>query len=106
MNIGLQVLKAKLRGFHLAGATYSRRISRAEKERKHRLWEAKRRLGSHCRNHLIAYSLLRGTPYSAIEQCAPNNRPNPHVILEIMLQHATWDQNKDLDLSRVEKLLT
>ena len=40
--IGLQVLKAKLRGFQAAGTTISSRISTSKKERKHRLWNQKR----------------------------------------------------------------
>lgn len=105
-SIGLQVLRAKLRGFHAAGTTISSRISRSEKERKHKLWDAKRELGSHCRYHLVAYGLLRGVPYDQIEKCATQNKLNPKVVLEIMLAHADWKQRKGLDLAKVESLLT
>lgn len=104
-SIGLQVLRAKLRGFHAAGSTISSRISKSEKERKNRLWDAKRQLGTHCRHHLVAYGLLRGVPYHQIERCAPNNKPNAQVVLDIMLAHADWQQRKGLDLDRVKTLL-
>lgn len=63
MIIGLSVLKAKLRGFQVAGQTIAHKISRSEKERKNRLWDQKRQLGFHCRYHLVAYGLLRGLSY-------------------------------------------
>ena len=105
-HIGLQVLRAKIRGFIAAGSTISSRISKAEKQRKHRLWDAKRNLGTHCRHHLIAYGLLRCVPYHLIERCAPNNRPNPQAVLDIMLAHADWQEKKGLDLERVKVLLS
>lgn len=104
-SIGLQVLRAKLRGFHAAGSTISLRISKSEKERKNKLWCTKRLLGSYCRHHLIAYGLLRGVPYCNIERCAPNNKPNAQTVLDIMLAHADWWQRKGLDLEKVKSLL-
>lgn len=86
-SIGLQVLRAKLRGFQAAGSSISHRISKSKTERKNKLWNKKRALGVHCRNHLVAYGLLRGIPYLQIEQCAPNNKLNPQVILDIMTAH-------------------
>ena len=58
-----------------------------------------------CRHHLIAYGLLRNIPYERIEKCAENNRPNPQLILEIMLVHADWSQKRDLNLEKVRELL-
>lgn len=104
-HIGLQVLRAKLRGFQAAGSTISSRISKSEKERKNKLWDLKRSLGVHCRYHLVAYGLLRGVPYSQIEKCAPNNKLKPELILEIMSAHADWQQKKGLDLEKVKTLL-
>lgn len=105
-HIGLQVLRAKVRGFHAAGTTITSRISNSEKERKHRLWDAKRKLGTHCRHHLIAYGLLRGLSYDQIERCAQNNKPDPNAVMEIMFEHAEWAQAKELTLERVVQLLT
>ncbi len=104
-HIGLQVLRAKLRGFHGAGATITHRISKSQRERKSQLWNTKRSLGTVCRHHLIAYGLLRGVCYERIEKCAENNRPNPQLILEIMLVHADWSQKRDLNLEKVRELL-
>lgn len=105
-SIGLQVLRAKLRGFQAAGTTIASRISKAQKERKTRLWESKRSLGPHCRYHLVAYGLLRGLEYAQIEKCAPNNRLDPRLVLEIMLAHASWQQKCELNLERVTQLVT
>jgi hypothetical protein len=109
--IGLQVLKAKIRGFQATGATISSRISKSEKERKNRLWNEKRRLGLHCRYHLVAYGLLRGVRYDQIERCAPNNKLNPQAVLDIMLAHhspslSDWIHWRDLNLEKVKLLLT
>jgi len=85
--IGLQALRAKIRGFHVAGSTISARISKAKGKRRERLWRLKHELGTHARYHLIAYGLLRGKAYDQIERCAPNNRPNPQAVLAIMQDH-------------------
>jgi len=106
--IGLQVLRAKIRGFQATGATFSSRISKSEKERKNRLWNEKRRLGNHCRAHLVAYGLLRGVPYDQIERCAPTNKLNPQVVLDIMTAHNGWDPKRGYikyDLETVQGLL-
>ena len=106
--IGLQVLRAKIRGFQATGTTISSRISKSEKERKNRLWNEKRRLGVHCRAHLVAYGLLRGVPYDQIERCAPNNKLSPQVVLDIMTAHNGWDPKRGYikyDLETVTQLL-
>jgi hypothetical protein len=107
-HIGLQVLRAKIRGFQVTGSTITSRISKSEKERKNRLWNEKRRLGLHCRYHLVAYGLLRGVPYSQIERCAPSNQLNPQGVLDIVLAHNGWDSKMGYvhyDLEKVKKLL-
>lgn len=104
-HIGLQVLRAKLRGFQAAGCTIASRITRSQKERKTRLWESKRRLGLHCRYHLVAYGLLREVPYERIERCAVENKLDPQVLLDIMLAHASRQQKGTLNLESVKRLL-
>jgi hypothetical protein len=108
-HIGLQVLRAKIRGFQASGNTITSRISGSEKERKNQLWNQKRQLGTHCRYHLVAYGLLRGVPYDQIERCAPNNQLDPQRVLEIVLAHNGWDPKRgtqQFDLEKVKKLLT
>ena len=110
-HIGLQVLRAKICGFQVAGLTISSRISRSKGSRKARLWNKKRELGLHCRYHLVAYGLLRGVPYDRIERCAPENKLNPKRVLEIMQAHAGWDPQHDnraslYDLEKVTTLLS
>lgn len=106
--IELQILRAKIRGFHVTGETIAARISKSEKDRKNRLWNEKRALGYQCRHHLVAYGLLRGVPYDQIERCAPNNKPNPHLVLDIILAHNGWNPKRGYityDLDMVKKLL-
>jgi hypothetical protein len=106
--IGLQVLRAKIRGFQSAGSTISSRITKSEKDRKNRLWNEKRALGTFCRAHLVAYGLLRGVPYHQIEKCAQNNQLNPQVVLDIMQAHNGWDPKRGYikyDLETVKGLL-
>jgi len=108
-HIGLQILRAKIRGFQSTGMTITARIGKAEKERKNRLWNQKRSLGYHCRHHLIAYGLLRGVPYDQVERCAPNNRPDPKLVLDIVVAHNRWTPEKGLvsyDLEKVKQYLT
>jgi peptidyl-tRNA hydrolase len=62
-SIGLQVLRAKVRGFQAAGTTISSRISDSAGKRKASFWDKKRELGTYTRYHLIAYGLLRDIPY-------------------------------------------
>lgn len=95
-NIGLQVLRAKIRGFHATGVTISHRISLSKKERKSHLWDKKRLLGNHCRYHLVAYGLLRGVPYHQIERCAQANQLDLVYLQQVMQAHGgtTWTLEK------------
>lgn len=91
-HIGLQVLRAKIRGFQVTGETITSRIGKSEKQHKNELWNQKRSLGVHCRYHLVAYGLLRGKPYETIERCAPANQLDPKRLFEVMQAHASWQQ--------------
>lgn len=113
-HIGLQTLRAKIRGLQATGSTIHRRISKSEKERRHKLWQLKRELGDHCRYHLIAYAILRGVTYDKVERCSERNRPNPQRVLDIVVAHAptAWtsgwlkpQQLKKYDLAAIEALL-
>lgn len=108
LPIGLQVLRAKIRGFQSAGTTITSRISKSEKERKNRLWNEKRLLGYFARHHLVAYGLLRGVPYDRIERCAQNNQLDPQRLFDIIKAHDGWDSRfpgRRFDLESVKKLL-
>lgn len=48
----------------------------------------KRIIGLDIRHHLLAYALLRGTPYSDLERnCREDNKPNAESILKIIQVH-------------------
>ena len=107
-HIGLQSLRAKIRGFQASGITITSRIGKAQGKKKNKLWELKRALGTHQRHHLIAYGILRGVPYHEIEKCASNNRPNPQTVLNILTEHNTWVMGvpyTKYDLAGIEQLL-
>lgn len=106
MYIGLQVLRAKIRGFQSAGESIHHKISTAKGLRRQGLWHQKRYLGSFNREHLIAYGLLRGISYERIERCSEENKPNAEKILELMKQHSDWKTSKDLTLAKVQQLLS
>jgi len=52
--------------------------------------------------------LLRGLPYEQIERCAENNRLDPQLVLDIILQHNGWSKQLGYvkyDLAKVTVLL-
>ena len=105
MDIKLQALRAKVRGFYAAGETLRSWIGKAKGPAKAKLWHEKRQLGVYNRYNLIAYGLLRSIPYENIERCANNNRPDPREVLKVVLEHASWEQRKQFDLAKIESLL-
>lgn len=106
MYVGLQALRAKIRGFQAAGLSIHHRISRSKGLKRHRLWSEKRQLGLYNRDHLIAYGLLRGLSYERIERCAKQNAPDAKRIFELMRLHGDWEANRKWTLELVEKALT
>lgn len=105
-HIGLQVLRAKIRGFQSAGTSIHNRIRKAKGLKRNALWDKKRRLGDYNREHLIAYGLLRGVPYGSIEKCAQENKPNAERVFELMKAHGDWKVARELTLEKVQELLT
>lgn len=105
-HIGLQVLRAKVRGLQAAGISIHNHIRKSQGPKRNKLWNKKRSLGYHSREHLIAYGLLRGIPYERIERCAGNNTPNASRVFELMKEHGTWQVVRDLTLDQVKQLLT
>lgn len=105
MQIGLQVLRAKIRGLQAAGISLHNRIRKAKGPKRNELWNEKRRLGCYNREHLIAYGLLRGVPYGRIERCAEENRPDAARVFELMRAHGDWKVARELTVDRVKELL-
>ena len=105
-HIGLQVLRAKVRGLQAAGITLHSRIRKAKGPKRNELWNEKRRLGCYNREHLIAYGLLRGIPYGSIERCAKDNKPNAERVFELMKAHGDWKVARELTVEKVQELLT
>lgn len=105
MQIGLQVLRAKIRGFQAAGISLHNRIHKAKGSKRYKLWNEKRRLGCYAREHLIAYGLLRGVPYERIERCKEKNRPDAARVFELMRAHGNWSVARQLTINIVKELL-
>ncbi len=105
MYIGLQLLRAKIRGLQLEGASIHCRIRKARGPKRDALWREKRRLGCYSREHLIAYGLLRGISYERIERCAKENRPNVASVLALMKDHGAWLLDPGFTLKDVEAMM-
>lgn len=65
------------------------------------LWKLSYRkyiVGLDIRHHLLAYAFLRGTPYHKLEQrCRPEALPKSDAILQIVMEHAPFRVNVDLE---------
>lgn len=87
MNIKLEVLRAKMCGFQLAGLKLQKRLSKASGKKRQDLRNQKRLIGTHTRYHKVAYGILRGIPYEKIEKCAKQNRLDQSRLLQVLLEH-------------------
>jgi len=106
MKLGLQILRAKIKGFQSSGEAFQRQISKNKGVKRQNLWHEKRLLGSHGREHLIAYGLLRGVPYERIEKCSKNNKPVAERVLQLMLAHCDdYQMKKNLTLTNILELI-
>lgn len=106
MYMGLQLLRAKIRGLQVAGISIHVRIRKASGLKRNKLWFEKRVLGSYNRQNLIAYGLLRGISYEKIEKCSEKNKPAAEKIFNIMKTHADWQTAEKLTPQDVVNLLT
>lgn len=107
MNIGLQVLRAKIIGFQSVGISIKNQISKSAGLKRDKLWHKKRALGCYNREHLIAYGLLRGVPYEKIEnKCAKNNKPSVDKIYVLIKQHGGWTAQKEFTPEKILTLLS
>lgn len=105
MHTQLQVLRGKIRGLQAEGITIHNQIRKSKGLKRHELWLRKRLLGKVCREHLIAYALLRGVPYLSVEKCGEFNRPKFLKIFALIQDHASWHEKRDLTQDKVRELL-
>lgn len=88
LDINLCRLRFKVKGLLASGRWARQKISKNHKEQRTEWWQVKRHLGKDTRHHLIAYGLLRNTPYKAIERhFRKNNGPDPEKIHQIISEH-------------------
>ncbi len=105
MYVGLQALRAKVRGFHVSGEAITRHIRKSHGSKKHRLWSEKRLLGRYSREHQVAYGLLRDVPYERIERCAEQNALDPKRIFEIVQAHGDGAARKKWTIEAISAAL-
>lgn len=106
MNTGMIRLRAKVKGLAEAGCWTRRQIQKNVEERRSEWWRVKRAVGSDARHHLIAYGLLRGRPYGAIERrCGEKNAPSPAAVHAIIQEHGDWKERRDWTLEKVQAAL-
>lgn len=105
MEMCLQALRAKVRGFQAAGISIHRKIVKSSGLKRNFLWQQKRALGDWNRIHLIAYGLLRDIPYEKIEKCAKVNQPYVQSVFDVMSMHANWQVKRELTVDKVKVLL-
>lgn len=109
MNVSLLALKAKIKGFEAVAEKTRKKIQSTSGLRRAKAWTTKRELGNYARNHLLAYGLLRGVPYSALEpKCSPANEAvlQIDVIRQIIAEHVSkWEFAKWSE-EKVKQLLT
>ena len=105
MDITLRMLKAKIRGFDVEGRSIRTRISKSSGLDKNNLWNLKRQLGYYTRYYLIAYGLLKGTPYHKIERKTVTLCMDIKLIQKIIFENTSSWRHKDWPLERVKELL-
>lgn len=88
-DLNIQVLRAKIRGLMASSISLNQKLKKTSGKKRMSIREHKKQLGSQMRYHLIAYCLMKQIPYEKIERCSKDNRPNPHLVLEIMRQHGS-----------------
>lgn len=104
-NIGLLALKAKVCGLEGTARKLSSKINESSGMQRWLLRHHKQQLGRFTREHLVAYGLLRGIPYSKIEpKCLTG--PNVETIAKIIHEHvAPWERQQRWSADSVQSLL-
>lgn len=107
MKTELLVLKSKLCGLEHTSRKFRKRIIKSSGDRRWQLRYRKMCLGVYTREHLIAYGLLRGVPYSRIEgKCGDKNQPHAAAIHAIVQAHAPWNEKGKWTEAHVVSLLS
>lgn len=99
------ILKAKVKGLAVEGGFCRRQIRKTKRERRDQWWTMKRVVGDTARDHLLAYGLLRGLPYAAIERPRADNAPSAARVLQVVLGLMPPSYRGDWTLDRVRAWL-
>ncbi len=106
MQTELLALKSKVCGFEQTSRKFRKMIAKSKGDRRWQLRYRKMCLGEYTREHLIAYGLLRGVPYSRIEgKCGDKNEPNVKTIHAIVQAHVPWNEKQKWTEAHVSGLL-
>lgn len=106
MKLELLTLKSKVCGLEQMSRKFRKRIAKTSGMKRWSLRFRKSLLGVHTREHLIAYGLLRNTPYQKIEgKCAQGNEPSVQRIVEIIHSHVPTYERSKWSQKTIESLL-
>ena len=74
-------IRRELKDRQAASQAIRAKINQTSDQERYDLWDEKREYGAVTRDLLLAYALLRGVPYCAVEsKCREDNAPHPPDI--------------------------
>jgi hypothetical protein len=102
-------LIAKINGLAVEVKRTRTALLQSKKEiTKNNLADRKRFIGNDARHHLLAYALLKGLSYSAVEKkCLPSKKPSAEIIFQIISCHVYGYEikNNSWTLDKIQRWL-
>lgn len=108
-NVEKFCLIGKIKG--LANQAQVTRILISKAKKQERVWSlcaTKRGIGIDARHHLLAYGLLKGTPYRAMEsKCRDDNKPSATYLRSVLALHmSTYTLDRLWSLEKISAWLS
>jgi hypothetical protein len=85
MKTELLALKTQIKTLAAEGTAIRARIRESSGRARYDAWNEKRAVGDEARAHLLAYALLRGRAYAAVES-STRAAPSPRVLHQVLAQ--------------------
>lgn len=103
---GIEGLKLRIKRRAQQGADCRKRIHETRSDERHYWWQEKRSLGDATRHFLLAYGLLRGIAYEAMERTC-REAPDGSLIMSLCQEHGGEEWRDDAEArKRVDEFLT
>lgn len=99
------VLRAKIKGLAAEGVRLGQRARATTRARRAAHRRTKSQVGAIARYHLLAYGLLRGVPYAAIERPRADHAPDPARLARLVHEHGGWNAAREWPPERVRAWL-